>query len=84
MRRSPVGAHALYADLGGDGLMGYRLGVDLGTTFTAAAYVEDRAPRMLELGNRNVSVPSVLFFPMTASCCSARPPNVAPQPSPSG
>ena len=41
--------------------MGYRLGIDLGTTFTAAAYVEDEAPRMLELGNRNVSVPSVLF-----------------------
>jgi actin-like ATPase involved in cell morphogenesis len=41
--------------------MGYRLGVDLGTTYTAAAYVEDQAPRMLELGNRNVSVPSVLF-----------------------
>ena len=41
--------------------MGYRLGIDLGTTFTAAAYIEDQAPRMLELGNRNVSVPSVLF-----------------------
>ena len=43
--------------------MTYRLGIDLGTTFTAAAYVEGQEPRMLELGNRNVSVPSVLFLP---------------------
>ncbi|HET9650146.1 MAG TPA: Hsp70 family protein [Microlunatus sp.] len=41
--------------------MGYRLGIDLGTTYTAAAYVDNDAPRMLELGNRNVSVPSVLL-----------------------
>lgn len=41
--------------------MVYRLGIDLGTTFTAAAYIEDAGPRMLELGNRNLTIPSVLF-----------------------
>ncbi|MGB7983481.1 MAG: Hsp70 family protein [Candidatus Nanopelagicales bacterium] len=41
--------------------MGYSLGIDLGTTFTAAAYIEDGEPRMLDLGNRNVTIPSVLF-----------------------
>ena len=42
--------------------MGYRLGIDLGTTFTAAAYIENAGPRMLELGIRNLTVPSVLFL----------------------
>ena len=42
--------------------MGYRLGIDLGTTFTAAAYVEDAGPRMLDLGDRNLTIPSVLFL----------------------
>ena len=41
--------------------MGYRLGIDLGTTFTAAAFIEDAGPRMLELGRRQVSVPSVML-----------------------
>ena len=41
--------------------MGYRLGIDLGTAFTAAAFIEDAEPRMLELGRRQVSVPSVLL-----------------------
>ena len=41
--------------------MGYRLGVDLGTTYTAAAVnVESRA-EMLGLGIRAMQVPSVLF-----------------------
>lgn len=43
--------------------MGYRLGIDLGTTFTAAAFIEDAGPRMLELGNRNLTMPSVIFVP---------------------
>ena len=42
--------------------MAYRLGVDLGTTYTAAAvYVEGRL-EMLALGNRALQVPSVLFI----------------------
>jgi actin-like ATPase involved in cell morphogenesis len=41
--------------------MGYRLGIDLGTTFTAAAYIEDAGPRMLELGRRQVSMPSIML-----------------------
>src|SRR5689334_21125838 len=41
--------------------MGYRLGIDLGTTFTAAAYLDDQQPRMVELGYRHVSMPSVLL-----------------------
>ena len=41
--------------------MGYRLGIDLGTTYTAAAFIEDADPRMLELGYRQVSMPSVML-----------------------
>ncbi|MEO5833990.1 MAG: Hsp70 family protein, partial [Nakamurella sp.] len=43
--------------------MGYVLGVDLGTTFTAAATYDraDGQARMLGLGNRALQVPSVLY-----------------------
>jgi molecular chaperone DnaK len=41
----------------------YRLGIDLGTTFTAAASVADGVdPTMIGLGNRALQVPSVLFL----------------------
>ena len=42
--------------------MGYRLGVDLGTTYTAAAIQADDRLEMLALGNRAMQVPSVLFI----------------------
>ncbi|MGH3461474.1 MAG: Hsp70 family protein [Kribbellaceae bacterium] len=42
--------------------MGYRLGVDLGTTFTAAAVYDGGPPSMLGLGNRALQIPSVLFL----------------------
>ena len=42
--------------------MGYRLGVDLGTTFTAAAVDDGTSPAMLGLGNRALTVPSVVFL----------------------
>ena len=42
--------------------MGYRLGVDLGTTFTAAAVDDGTGPAMLGLGNRALTVPSVVFL----------------------
>ncbi|HEY5845405.1 MAG TPA: Hsp70 family protein, partial [Microlunatus sp.] len=42
--------------------MPYRLGVDLGTTFTAAAVANGTAPAMVGLGNRALQVPSVLFL----------------------
>ena len=42
--------------------MGYRLGVDLGTTFTAAAIGNGQPPAMLGLGNRALQIPSVLFL----------------------
>ena len=41
--------------------MGYRLGVDLGTTYTAAAVHVDGRPEMLGLGIRAMQVPSVVF-----------------------
>src|SRR3954447_25024277 len=41
--------------------MPYELGVDLGTTFTAAAVREGDEPVMVGLGNRALQVPSVLF-----------------------
>jgi len=41
----------------------YTLGVDLGTTFTAAATVDDGGvPTMVGLGNRALQIPSVLYF----------------------
>ncbi|MGA8246825.1 MAG: Hsp70 family protein, partial [Nocardioides sp.] len=42
--------------------MGYRLGVDLGTTFTAAAVDDGTGATMLGLGNRALTVPSVVFL----------------------
>ena len=42
--------------------MGYHLGVDLGTTFTAAAVMNGAGPTMLGLGNRALQIPSVLYF----------------------
>ena len=42
--------------------MTYRLGVDVGTTFTAAAVANGAAPSMLGLGNRALQVPSVLYL----------------------
>jgi actin-like ATPase involved in cell morphogenesis len=41
--------------------VGYRLGVDLGTTYTAAAVNVDGRAEMLGLGIRAMQVPSVLF-----------------------
>ncbi len=40
--------------------MAYRLGVDLGTTFTAAAVAEGSTATMVGLGDRALQVPSVL------------------------
>src|SRR3954471_10159015 len=40
----------------------YRLGVDLGTTYTAAAVGNGGAPTMVGLGNRALQIPSVLFL----------------------
>jgi molecular chaperone DnaK len=42
--------------------MSYVLGVDLGTTFTAAAVANGAAPTMVGLGNRALQIPSVLFL----------------------
>ena len=42
--------------------MSYRLGVDLGTTFTAAASLTGDRVAMLDFGNRAVQVPSVVFI----------------------
>jgi hypothetical protein len=40
----------------------YRLGVDLGTTYTAAAVSVEGTLEMLALGNRALQMPSVLFI----------------------
>ena len=42
--------------------MEYTLGVDLGTTYTAAATARDGALEILELGTRSATVPSVVFL----------------------
>jgi molecular chaperone DnaK len=41
--------------------VGYRLGVDLGTTFTAAATSRDGRPEVVTLGDRADLIPSVVF-----------------------
>src|SRR4051794_4188750 len=42
--------------------MSYRLAVDLGTAFAAAAVVNGSEPVMVGLGNRSMQIPSVLFL----------------------
>lgn len=42
--------------------MGYELGVDLGTTYTAAAKHRDGTAQIVELGTRAASIPSVIFL----------------------
>lgn len=42
--------------------MGYQLGVDLGTTYTAAAAHQEGSTRIIELGNRTATIPSVVFL----------------------
>src|SRR5947199_6945282 len=42
--------------------MPYRLGVDMGTTFTAAAVCRDGACDVLGLGERALQVPSVVYL----------------------
>jgi actin-like ATPase involved in cell morphogenesis len=42
--------------------VGYRLGIDLGTTFTAAAVFRDGQVQIASLGNRAATIPSVLFL----------------------
>ena len=44
------------------GSVSYRLAVDLGTTFTAAAVDESGSVSMVGLGNRALQIPSVLFL----------------------
>ena len=41
--------------------LGYVVGIDLGTTFTAAAVGRDSAPTMVTLEHRSTAVPSVVF-----------------------
>ena len=41
---------------------GYCLGIDLGTTFVAAALCESAKPEMLTLGTRSVAVPAAVYL----------------------
>ncbi len=42
--------------------MGYHLGVDLGTTYVAAALTYGSQPEMVTLGGRSVMIPSVVYL----------------------
>ncbi len=46
---------------------GYQLGVDLGTTYTAAAVARDGQVRMVGLGNRSSAIPSVVHLAVDGS-----------------
>ena len=64
--------------------MGYGLGVDLGTTFTAAAVERDGHVEMVTLGDRSAAVPSVVLVRDDGRSSPAMPPTVAPRPTPTG
>src|SRR6476620_3862704 len=64
VRRSVSGAGCRrrgQAHESGDDMV-YRLGVDMGTTFTAAAVANGMSPTLVGLGNRALQIPSVLFL----------------------
>ncbi|MGH9209401.1 MAG: Hsp70 family protein, partial [Acidimicrobiales bacterium] len=42
--------------------MTYHLGVDLGTTYTAAAIARDRRAQAVTLDSRSIAIPSVVYF----------------------
>ncbi|HEV7759659.1 MAG TPA: Hsp70 family protein, partial [Acidimicrobiales bacterium] len=42
--------------------MGYQLGVDLGTTYTAAAVIRDGQAEVATLGTRSLEIPSVVYL----------------------
>ena len=42
--------------------MGYSLGVDLGTTFVAAAITAASQAKMVTLGDRSVVIPAVVYL----------------------
>ena len=42
--------------------MGYALGIDLGTTYTAAAVASAGGTQVIHLGNRAAAIPSVVFL----------------------
>jgi len=42
--------------------LGYHLGIDLGTTYTAAATARDDRVQVVPLGNRAAQIPSVIFL----------------------
>src|SRR5437870_1443238 len=46
---------------GGGSLSRYGLGIDLGTTFTAAAVAHDTQTEMVVLGSRAAAIPSVIY-----------------------
>lgn len=53
----------------------YLLGVDLGTTYSAAAVWRDGQAQMVELGNRTASIPSVVFLAEDGSIVAGEPAN---------
>jgi molecular chaperone DnaK (HSP70) len=53
--------------------MAYRLGVDLGTTFTSAVLLrEHAAPEVFALGERSAAVPTVLYSARTERSFTAK------------
>ncbi len=64
--------------------MGYRLGVDLGTTFTAAATDDGSGATMAALGNRALQSPRWCTLPRTASSGAARRRSGEPGATPTG
>ena len=63
--------------------MDYRLGVDLGTTYTAAAILRGDEPEMVSLGDRELFAPSVIVLNPDGSVppTTAGEPEAPPAPS---
>lgn len=47
--------------------MSYTLGIDLGTTFTAAAVYENDQPRIVDLAGRGATMPSIIYLDQDGS-----------------
>jgi actin-like ATPase involved in cell morphogenesis len=55
--------------------MAYQLGIDLGTTYTAAAVHRDGRVEIVTLGNRAASIPSVIFLTESEDILTGDPAN---------
>jgi molecular chaperone DnaK (HSP70) len=64
--------------------MSYGLGVDLGTTFTAAAVARDGRVEMATLADHTDAIPSIVLIRDDGTVLTGGPPSAGPRSSPTG